>query len=157
MQASKPIASQIRGVHHTAVCVRDFSNAKSFYTGFLGFEVEAEMVARDEPALGTVVGLSGAVVDWAMLRRGGQRLELFAYRSHNGTDDPGLQCDVGYTHMAMEVDDVDLAYQAVTEAGYACLSPPQELRGGRTKVFYMEGPERVVVEFIELRPTGECA
>ena len=157
MQASKPIAGQIRGVHHTAVCVRDFPSARSFYTDFLGFEVEAEMEARNEPALGRVVGLPGAVVDWAMLWRGGQRLELFAYRSHSGACDPGPQCDVGYTHMAMEVDDVDLAYQAVTEAGYICLSPPQELRGGLTKVFYMEGPERVVVEFIEFRQVEESA
>lgn len=157
MDRRSGIADRIRLVHHTAVCVSDLRAAIDFYTRVLGFEFEDEMTGRDEPALGTVVGLAGAVVDWAMLRRGGHGLELFVYRSPSGARDPGRQCDVGYTHMAMQVDDVDLVYRSVVSAGYATLSPPQSLRGGRTRVFYMEGPDRLVVEFIELGATGPAA
>ncbi len=147
-----PMDPLIRRVHHTAVSVRDFARTKAFYTDFLGFVLEDEMERRDEPALGRIVGLPGAVVDWAILRRGDYRVELFTYREPVAGQGPVRQCDVGYTHLALEVDDVDAAFAEAQRAGYATLSEPQELRGGRTKVFYLEGPEGIVVEFIEIRP-----
>ena len=141
----------IEGLHHTAVCVSDFQAAKRFYTEFLGFEVEAEMLGRSEEALGKVVGLPGALVDWAMLRRPEQRLELFTYHRPERRRGPGRQCDLGYTHIAMQVTSVDKAYELAIAQGYKTISEPQELRGGRTKVFYLLGPDTIIVEFIEFR------
>lgn len=152
MPNSPTVDHLIRHVHHTAVSVKDFARSKAFYTEFLGFVLEDEMARRDEPALGRVVGLPGAVVDWAILRRGHHRIELFTYHSPPAEQGPVRQCDLGYTHLALEVDDVDAAFAETRRAGYKTLSEPQELRGGRTKVFYLEGPEGIVVELIEIRP-----
>ena len=145
------MSDMIEGLHHTAVCVTDFQVAKRFYTDVLGFEIENEMLGRDEAALGRVVGLPGAVVDWAMLRRPEQRLELFTYRRPEGKREPGRQCDVGYTHIAMQVKSAERAYELAVAQGYKTLSEPQALRGGRTRVFYLLGPDSVIVEFIEFR------
>jgi len=131
--------------------VQDFPAARDFYIDVLGFRVEGEMDRRDEPALGTVVGLPGAVVRWAMLARDSFRLELFKYYAPAGRREVNRQCDAGYTHVAFEVRDVDEAYRRLTAAGHRTTAPPQMLRGGRTKVIYLLAPEDSVVELIEFR------
>lgn len=146
----------ITRAHHAAVCVRDFDAARDFYVGTLGFRVEAEIDRRDEPALGTVVGLPGAVVRWGMLARGAFRLELFKFYTPDGRAAPARQCDAGYTHVAFEVSDVDEAYRRLTEAGHATTAPPQSLRGGRTRVIYLLAPEGSVVELVEFRDVPDA-
>lgn len=143
--------------HHAAVCVQDFDAAREFYVEVLGFRVEGEMDRRAEPALGEVVGLPGAVVRWGMLVRDDFRLELFKYYTPQGRTDPNRQCDAGYTHLAFEVRDVDAAYARLLAAGHRTTSPPQVLRGGRTKVIYLLAPEGSVVELIEFPGNAPAA
>lgn len=135
--------------HHTAICVNDFERARDFYIGFLGFQLEGEMDHRSEPALGVVVGLPGARVRWAMLRRDTYRVELFKYYTPEGDTRARRQCDFGYSHMAFEVADVDSVYQQAMQAGYESVSSPQLMRQGRTKVFYLMEPEGAITEFIQ--------
>ena len=137
-------------VHHTALCVNDFDRAKALLVEFLGFTLEGEMDHRDEPGLGEVVGLPGAMIRWAMLAHGSHRLELFKYYRPQGVTDGRRQCDVGYTHLAFTVADVDAVYEQVVRAGYAVVSPPKVLRNGRSKVFYMREPEDAIIEFMQL-------
>jgi catechol 2,3-dioxygenase-like lactoylglutathione lyase family enzyme len=151
--------------HHTALCVKDFATAREFFVRVLGFVVEGEMERRDD--VGEVVGLPGAVIRWAMLRRQSYRLELFKYIEPDGVPTPPRQCDNGYTHIALEVADVDAAYARLRGAGIATVSPPRELRGGATKAVYVRGPEDSIIELIQflrsspmshrLRPTAELA
>ncbi len=143
------VADAVRHVHHTALCVTDFERARDFYVDFLGFELEGEMDQRNEPELGTVVGLDGAMIRWALLRLGTHRIELFKYHQPQGKSDARRQCDFGFTHLAFEVGDVDAVYARTQEAGYEAISPPQVMRGGRTKAFYLLEPEGAVTEFIE--------
>lgn len=136
--------------HHTAICVNDFDRAMAFYVDFLGFTVEGEMDHRDEPGLGEVVGLPGAVIRWAMLVHGSHRLELFKYYTPQGDTQARRQCDFGYSHFAFLVEDVDAVFEQVTQAGYKTVSSPRVLRNGRSKAFYVAEPEGAVTEFIQL-------
>jgi catechol 2,3-dioxygenase-like lactoylglutathione lyase family enzyme len=136
-------------IHHTALCVNDFERAKAFYLDFLGFELEDEMDQRGEVALGEVVGLPGAVIRWAMLKHGGHRIELFKYYTPQGDTVARRQCDFGYSHLAFVVDNVDAVYEQVKRAGYATVSPPRVLRGGRSKAFYVREPEEAITEFVQ--------
>lgn len=137
--------------HHTAVCVKEFETARDFYVTVLGFRIEGEIDRRAEPGLSRVVALPDAVVRWAMLAREPYRVELFKYYTPEGRATPARQCDTGYIHMAFEVRDVDEAYRRLTDGGYATTAPPQELRGGLTKVIYLLGPEDIVTELVEFR------
>lgn len=134
---------------HVALCVNDFDRALAFFVGFLGFALEGEMDRRGEPALGTAVGLPGAVIRWAMLSHQGRRIELFRYYRPQGETRPRRQCDFGYSHIAFVVADVDAAYAEILAAGYRTVSPPQVLRGGRSKVVYVEEPEGAITEFVQ--------
>lgn len=142
----------VRRPHHTALCVEDFDAAQRFFVELFGFEVEGEMDQRSEPGLSRVVGLPDALIRWAMLVHGEYRIELFKYYRPQGRRQPLRQCDGGYTHIALEVSDVDAAYGRLVEAGYGTVSKPEVLRGGRTKAVYLRGPEDHVVELIEFLP-----
>ena len=134
--------------HHTALSVENFEATRDFFVSVLGFRLEGEMDRRSDIA--SVVALPDACVRWAMLNRDGYRLELFKYYSPAGERHGRRQSDRGFTHIALEVSDVDEAYRRVTALGLRTTCPPKMLRGGATKVIYLLGPEDNVVELIEL-------
>lgn len=148
------VSDLVTGVDHTAVCVQDFAPMREFLVSFLGFEVEGELDERGEPELGTVVGLPGARLRWGLYRCGTHRVELFRYVDPAGKCAPPAQCDTGFTHLAFEVSDVHAAHERSVAAGYRAFSAPQSMRGGVSQVFYLEGPEGLVVEFMEFRKGG---
>lgn len=148
------ISDLIEGVHHTAICVQDFDRMRDFLVDFLGFAIDGEMPDRSEPELATVVGLRGARIRWGLYRCGTHRVELFQYFEPRGKSDPPAQCDTAFTHLAFEVSDVHAAHDRSVAAGHTPLSTPQSMRGGVSQVFYLEGPEGLVVEFMEFRKEG---
>jgi catechol 2,3-dioxygenase-like lactoylglutathione lyase family enzyme len=149
---SASVAELIESTHHTALCVEDFEAVRDFYVEMLGFTVQGEMERRDEPELGRVVGLPGAVIRWALLARDDHRIELLKYLEPEGSKDIRPQCDCGYTHMAFEVSDVDAACEKLVAAGYRTNSPPLPMRGGRARVVYVLAPEGNVTELMEFPP-----
>ncbi|MFU1478735.1 VOC family protein [Roseovarius sp. C7] len=143
------VAHLIDRVHHTALCVQNFDRMHAFLTGFLGFEVEGERAERDAPELAIVTGMAGAHILWALLRKGSHRIELFQYLTPVGKTTPPAQSDTGFTHLAFSVSDVDAIHDAAVAAGHRPISAPQVMRGGVSRVFYLCGPENIVVEFME--------
>ena len=143
------IAANIRHVHHIALSVRDFDATRAFLVDFLGFKVEGEADRRDEPGLGVVTDQPGMTIRWALLKLGAHRIELFRYLVPEGKTEPPAQCDVGFTHLAFEVDDVMAVYDSAIAAGYSTVSPPQTLRHGAVTVFYLTGPDNIVTEYMQ--------
>lgn len=143
------VSDLVKSVHHTAVCVQDFDAMKAFLVEFLGFETEGETASRSEPELGVVVGLPGAHIRWGLYRCSTHRVELFQYFEPVGKSDPPAQCDTGFTHLAVEVSDIRAVHDRCIAAGYRPFSTPQSMRGGVSHVFYLEGPEGIVVEFMQ--------
>ncbi|MCB1550352.1 MAG: VOC family protein [Hyphomicrobiaceae bacterium] len=137
--------------HHTAFSCRDYAAARAFFVDALGFQVLGEMEGRNEPELGTVVGMPGAACRWAMLELGGYHIELFEWTHEQGKPHGNRQSALGYTHICFEVADIQEVWRRVTAAGLKPLSPPQPLRGGVSWPMYVEGPEGCIVEFLELR------
>lgn len=139
----------IVGGHHTALCVHDFDGAIRFFTDFIGMELEWSFDRRDGAMFEAVTGVAGAVARMAMLRLGTYRIELFKYLTPQSDRAAQKQCDVGYTHIAFEVQDVDEVYERLIKAGYTTTTPPVELRAGYSKLVYAYAPENAVIEFIQ--------
>ena len=137
--------------HHTAVSVEDFDAALAFFRDVVGMRVEKHAERRSEEALGVIVGLPGAVIRWAMLECKDYRIELFKYLEPQGRKIEFRQCDHTITHVAFQVSDTDEVCRRIRAAGYRTYSDPQNLRGGITRPMYVEGPEGLVVEFLQIR------
>ena len=148
------VAGLVESVHHTAVCAQDFEATHSFFVNFLGFEVEGKALDRSEPELTAVVGLPDVKIRWALLRLGTHRVELFRYYTPTGKATPPAQCDTGFTHMAFAVSNVDEVHARAIASGYLPISSPQIMRGGVSRVFYLRGPENIIVEFMEFQEKG---
>lgn len=135
--------------HHTAVSVRDFDAALGFYVNVLGFESIGEIRDRGEPGFAEATGVPDGRAHWAMLRRNNYHIELFQWLNPEGELAANRQCDLGYTHIALQVSDVDAAYERVTAAGYTTLNPPLSLRGGVARVIYVQAPEDNITELVQ--------
>ena len=143
------ISHLVKRVHHTAICVQDFDAMRAFLVDFLGFGVEGENPRRNEAELSLVVGLPDVSLRWGLYRCGDHRVELFHYFRPAGASRPPAQCDTGFTHLAFEVSDVHAAHDRAIAAGWQPNSGPQSMRGGVSQVFYLQGPEGLIVEFMQ--------
>jgi catechol 2,3-dioxygenase-like lactoylglutathione lyase family enzyme len=138
----------IKGIHHTSLTVSDMERSKAFYVGLLGMELmrEAELSG---PAIEEIVGLKEARMKLAFIRKGSTILELFQYISPSGRNDARSRrpCDVGVTHVAFEVRDIEAVYQELRSQGVEFVSPPRLVR--TSKAAYLFDPDGITLEIFE--------
>jgi len=145
----------IKSSRHTGIVVRSLEVSLRFYRDILGLEVVAQ--AREQgPYIEQVVGIPGAVVDWAKLRTpDGYIVELLEYRSH---PDGALRSDLeranrlGCSHLALTVFAIDSAYRTLTGHGYRCKSTPQPSPDGKVRILYAHDPDGIILELVEETP-----
>src|ERR1700712_3358132 len=108
----------IRGVHHTAIIVRDLDRSIYFYRDLLGLVLSQEPSEWMEgEALARGTGVPGARLRNALLRIGSDAtLELLEYANRPADNNsPTQQNYLGAMHLAMRVDDI-LSKKAELEA-----------------------------------------
>src|SRR6516225_7959547 len=121
------------GLHHVAICTPDADRLIGFYRDRLGFAVAVDQSWEPGVDLAdTVLGLEGTAGRQVLLKIGNAYLELFEFRSPAGrAADPDRRvCDHGYTHLCIDVDDLDSTYERLLSAGVRFTSPPQDLLPG---------------------------
>ena len=121
------MALGIQGVHHIGISVPDIAKAREFYIDLLGGEEEvAPLEWRDNPFIDEVVGLKDSAAQQFMCRLGNTHLEIFEYcqpRSEPQEPDKGVH-NFGYTHFALQVDDILATHDRLVEAGIRMHAPP---------------------------------
>jgi catechol 2,3-dioxygenase-like lactoylglutathione lyase family enzyme len=142
------------GLHHVAICTPDADRLIAFYGGQLGFELAVDHSWQPGVDVAdAVLGLEGSAGRQVLLRTPNGFLELFEFSSHEGrAGDPDRPvCDHGYTHVCVDVDDLDDLHERLTAAGVRLLSPPQDLLPG-VRTCYARDPDGNVVELQQLAP-----
>ena len=142
----------ILGVHHTAISIRNMEKALAFYSDVLGFEV----VMKGGWKKGTdqadqVVGIKDTAATFTMLRKGESIIELFEYRSPPPKQaDPARRiCDHGFTHICLEVKDINQEYERLKAAGMTFHAPPPEAFNSM-RAIYGRDPDGNVIELLEI-------
>lgn len=117
----------VQGVHHIGISVPDIAKAREFYIDLLGaVEEVAPMEWRDNPYIDEIVGLKDSAASQFMCRLGNTHLEVFEYaqpRSAPQDPDKGVH-NFGYTHFAIQVDDLRACYDRLVAAGIRIHAPP---------------------------------
>jgi catechol 2,3-dioxygenase-like lactoylglutathione lyase family enzyme len=117
----------IQGIHHVAVAVPDIDLARKFYVELLGFQ---EISAADwEPGnawIDEIVGLKDSAGKSFIVRAPNAHIEVFQYLSPKpGPQEPDRPVnECGYTHFALQVDDIEAVYQRMVDAGIRFHTPP---------------------------------
>ena len=141
----------ITQIRHTGLVVADLDRALRFWRDLLGLQV----VDRQEeagPHLDAMMGLKDVRVTTVKLAAPhGSLIELLNFHSH--LDQPawtGTPYSTGFTHLALQVDDVAAVCHKLAEAGVTFNAPPQRSPDGRVDVTYCRGPEGVLLELVEV-------
>jgi catechol 2,3-dioxygenase-like lactoylglutathione lyase family enzyme len=140
----------ITQIRHTGLVVADLEGALRFWRDLLGFKVEKHM-DESGPHIDAMMGLKDVrVTTVKMASPEGGMIELLHFQSH--PDSPawlGQPYSTGFTHIAMTVGNMDMAFKKLTDAGVVFPAPPQYSPDGAVKVIYCKGPEGVLLELVE--------
>ncbi len=143
---------KVLATNHTSFTVSDLDRSVAFFEDGLGFEVSSKG-PRDPKAIETIVGVPGADILVAYVRGPDHSIELIEYV---GPADRGRvvsrPCDVGFAHMAFDVDDLDAALAAAARHQVLPIGSPYKIdKGPNTgnRVVYLRDPDGVTIEFIE--------
>lgn len=118
----------VQGVHHIGVSVPDLERAREFYIDLLGAVEEVPPLEwqAGNAFIDAVVGLKDSAARQFMCRLGNTHIEVFEYsspRSSPQDPDRGVH-NFGYTHFALQVDDIAAVYERMLAAGIRFHTPP---------------------------------
>lgn len=149
----------IRGIDHVGVTVPDIEAATRFFVEPMDAEVLYDILNKSEPPrshphiasrLGVRPGTKQMAIRMLAMPNG-PGLELFEYQTENQAP-PSIASDFGWQHIAIYVDDNDLALDRARAAGATPFSEPQNLSGLEggpgNKFVYCKTPWGSVLELI---------
>jgi catechol 2,3-dioxygenase-like lactoylglutathione lyase family enzyme len=146
----------IKGMHHVAISTANIDRLLRFYCDHLGFKLLAEMEWEPGSELGDqvdhIVGHQHTAAKLAMVSTGNMIIEMFEYRSPTPTPEATewRGYDHGYTHICLEVENIDIAYDTLKKAGMTFLNSPPSKPYNGVRCLYGRDPEGHMIELIEL-------
>jgi len=139
----------IENIRHTGIVVSDLKRSLIFYRDLLGFKIIKQM---DEGGqyLDMVLGLEKTkVTTIKMSAPNGEMIELLFYFSPGGEKKVSEMCDVGISHIAFSVKDLDATYEKLIQTGIEFISTPQISPDGFARVAFCKAPEGTFVELVQ--------
>ena len=137
---------------HTSFTVSDLDWSLSFFRDILGFEVTWK-APRDPQAIQHITGVEDAEVMIAYVRAPGHSVELIQYLRPDRRARPHSRpCDVGFAHLAFDVDNFESAVTAAEEYGVRPIAAPYVTDAGPNaggKVVYLRDPDGITIELIQ--------
>lgn len=142
----------VLATNHTSFTVSNLDRSLAFFRDALGFEVTSK-APRSKRVIENVTGVKGADVVIAYVRGPGHDLELIEYLGPEGRGSVRPRpCDVGFAHIAYDVDDIDAAIAAAAKHEFKPVSQPAVIDQGPNKggrVAYLRDPDGITTEFIQ--------
>jgi len=137
----------IRGIHHVAVHCRDLDRMIRFYSDAFGFEiVGGQFEWQDAEIVDRLIDVPGSAARGCMLKAGTCYMELFQFSAPAPqSPDPKRPFDKGYTHMCIDVTDIEKEYERLKGLGMT-FGHPVPIDMGHVKSVYGRDPEGNVIE-----------
>ena len=129
--------SNIKGIHHVAIRVKDFDKSVNFYVNVLGLRKTHAWGEGDSRAIMLDCG-------------GGSCIEVFAGRKSE------TLCEGMWEHVAFTVSDADAMYNAAIAAGCKCRMEPKSVDIPsdpvyKVRIAFVIGFDGEVIEFFQER------
>lgn len=141
----------IKGVHHVNLAVEDIDLMQDFYREALGFTEVAALEWGPDDVAGQITGVKRSSAKMAMLECGNLIVELIQYLKPE--TQIGDQCEPytrGYTHICLDVTDIDAEYERLRSHGMTFHGPPSPLGDRNFRAIYGRDPEGNLIELQEL-------
>ena len=142
----------IRYPMHVGICVRDLEQSIRFYRDGLGFEEAGGLEISGEPTA-TLLAIPDVDLRAVYLERDGLRIELLHYPIPGsvGVAEARPMNQLGLTHMALRVENLDDAIAKLTALGGRALEQTR-IRNQEygSEILYLTDPDGVRLELIEV-------
>ena len=119
--------------HHVHIVCKDLEKMVRFFTDVL----EASLI--DMRKFGTA--------DGASLDLNGTTVNLRVAREDEERVGAASQSTYGYNHIGLEVEDIERAYNDLTERGFSFFMPPTDIPD--LKIAFFKGPEDITFELCQ--------
>ncbi len=142
----------LKSFFHTGFVVRDLDTSLAFYTEVMGLKLLFRRERKGE-FIEKVVGFKDAHIEIAFLSMGeGHSLELIQYFVPAGAEGHINRNDLGATHLAFLVENIEEYYATLSQRGLHFTGPPASLvQEGKVtrKAAYGQDPANNWLEFVE--------
>jgi len=140
----------IKDIRHIGIVVVDLEISLCFYRDLLGFRIAKQMEEKGD-YIDNILSLQNVKVTTVkMTSPSGQMIELLKYHSHPAEQKQRKICEIGISHIACTVDDLDMEYERLKEKGIKFNSLPQLSPDGYAKVAFCSAPEGTLIELVEV-------
>ena len=141
----------ITNFRHTGIVVSNLKASMHFYINLLGFNIVKHMDESGEyiDKMSTLKGVKVTTVKMAV--PDGNLIELLYYHHPYTMPKKNRQfCDIGISHIALTVDNLDKEYNALKKKGVVFNASPQYSPDGYAKVTFCKDPDGNLVELVEV-------
>lgn len=141
----------IKTVRHTGIIVTDMERSLEFYRDLLGLSPVLD-VEHEGEFLDRLLAHAGVRMRTVMLQApDGNRIELFQFYSHPKKAPERVETsDIGCSHVAFSVDDIDKTFQELSQSGVTFNCAPQASPDGYGKVTYCHDPDGTIIELVQI-------
>ena len=140
----------IKDIRHTGIVVDDLEASLHFYSDLLGFQIVKQMEEAGD-YIDNISSLRKVKVTTVKITSpSGQMIELLKYNSHPIEQKTREISEIGISHIAFTVDNLDMEYERLKGKEIQFNSPPQLSPDGYAKVTFCRAPEGTLIELVEI-------
>jgi catechol 2,3-dioxygenase-like lactoylglutathione lyase family enzyme len=135
------------------IVVNDLEKSIHFWQELVGFKVVSDNI-EPSPYIEELLSLNAANLRTVKFSdKNGFIVELLKFASpSNNSDWQGDLSTTGLTHIALTVENVEQVVNKLSEFSYASLSKIMKSPNGQVKVVFINGPENLKLELVEVLP-----
>lgn len=142
----------IKNVRHFGIVVTDMDNSLKFYRDFLDLKIERELHESGN-FLDKILNKKDVKVHTIKMsaKEGDTLVELLKFESEQKKPLDNFEVsNIGASHVAFTVENLDETYEKLTSFGVKFNSPPQISSDGYAKVTFCYDPDGVPIELVEV-------
>jgi len=136
-------------MRHTGIVVSDIDKSLYFYRDLLGFQIKKDKVESGK-YIDIFLGLKNATVQTVKMSLNDTgMIELLHYKTHEETPRETKINQIGCTHIAVTVKDLDNVYDSFIKEGIEFINLPHLSADGLAKVAFCKDPDGFFIELVE--------
>ena len=141
----------ITEIRHFGIVVEDIEQSLSFYNRWFGFEAYRDADEKGD-FIENILSVSNAHLRTVKMRSNVSDVlvELIDYINGETVNYGNSVNQVGPTHIAFTVSDIDHMYEIMKKESVSFLSEPLESPDGYAKVAFCQAPEGTNIEMVEI-------
>ena len=138
-------------VRHIGIVVKSIDVSLKFYRDLLGLKIQRSMDEYGKH-IDNMLGFENVKVKTVKMNapNGSTLIELLEFDNPKGNSQHRYVNDLGASHVAFTVSDVEKLYHKLLDSGVKFNSPPQLSPDGYAKVVFCFDPDQTPIELVQV-------